>query len=199
MRLGGEKFITDAFLAAEMSILGVIASVFGLLAAQRLRSEEVAVRAEPLLATAVSRSRWAASHLSVALAGTASCWRPPGSGPGIAHAVQTSDGGQVLRVLAAALVQLPAVWVIVGIAAVVFGVAPRLTGLGWGALATFFLLGELGPVFELPAWVTDLSPFAHLPRLPGATVTVAPLLWLTALAAGLIAAGLVAFRRRDVG
>ena len=199
MRLGGEKFITDAFLAAEMSILGVIASVFGLLAAQRLRSEEVAVRAEPLLATAVSRSRWAASHLSVALAGAVVVLAAAGIGAGTAHAVQTSDGGQVLRVLAAALVQLPAVWVIVGIAAVVFGVAPRLTGLAWGALATFFLLGELGPVFELPAWVTDLSPFAHLPRLPGATVTVAPLLWLTALAAGLIAAGLVAFRRRDVG
>jgi len=35
--------------------------------------------------------------------------------------------------------------------------------------------------------------------MPGGDLTVAPLLWLTAIAAGLIAVGLAGFRRRDVG
>jgi ABC-2 type transport system permease protein len=45
----------------------------------------------------------------------------------------------------------------------------------------------------------DLSPFTHTPRLPGAELTATPLVWLTALAAALIATGLAGFRRRDVG
>jgi ABC-2 type transport system permease protein len=198
-QLGGESVITDAFLAAEMGMLGVIAAVFGVLAANRLRSEEVAVRAEPLLATATSRVRWATSHIAVALGGTALLLVSAGLGAGIAYAVQSSDASQVGRVLLAALVQLPAVWVLVGIAAAGFGLAPRWTAVAWGALAVFFVLGEFGPVFKLDQWVIDLSPFAHIPKLPGGEVTMAPLLWLTAIAAAFIAAGLAGFRRRDVG
>ncbi len=45
----------------------------------------------------------------------------------------------------------------------------------------------------------DLSPFGHLPKLPGAEATAAPFLWLTALAVLFAAAGLTGFRRRDLG
>jgi ABC-2 type transport system permease protein len=61
------------------------------------------------------------------------------------------------------------------------------------------LLGEFGPLFELSQAVMDVSPFTHVPRLPGGDFSAGPLLWLTAVAAGLIVVGLVGFRRRDVG
>jgi ABC-2 type transport system permease protein len=56
----------------------------------------------------------------------------------------------------------------------------------------------LGPLLRLPAWALDLSPYGHVPRLPGGDFRLVPLLWLTALAAALVAIGLTAFRRRDL-
>jgi ABC-2 type transport system permease protein len=46
--------------------------------------------------------------------------------------------------------------------------------------------------------VLNLSPFTHVPQLPAGDLTWAPLLWLTAVAAALVAVGMVGARRRDI-
>lgn len=199
MKLGGEQGLIDAFLSAEMGIIAVIVSAYGISSALRLRSEETALRAEPLLATKVTRLSWAASHLTVALAGTALLLFTMGLFGGFAHGAASGDMGQIGSVLAAAMVQLPSVWVLTGITVLVFGVAPGLVMAGWGALVVFLLLGQLGPIFELPQWAMNISPFTHTPKLPGAEFTATPLVWLTLVAAALTAAGLAGFRRRDIG
>ena len=152
-----------------------------------------------MLATAVGRTRWAWSHLTLALVGSAVRLVVVGLSAGIGERYQVSDIGRLGRILAAALVQIPAAWVIIGIVAAAFGLVPRLIVLGWVALVGFMLLGEFGALFNLSQIVMDISPFAHVPRLPGAAFAAAPLLWLTAIAAGLIVVGLSGFRRRDVG
>ncbi len=52
---------------------------------------------------------------------------------------------------------------------------------------------------QLAQWIQDISPFTHVPKLPGGTVTAAPLAWLTVIAALLTIAGMAALRRRDIG
>jgi ABC-2 type transport system permease protein len=47
--------------------------------------------------------------------------------------------------------------------------------------------------------VLDISPFTHVPRLPGGTVDAAPLLALSMLAITLCVIGLAGLRRRDIG
>ena len=116
----------------------------------------------------------------------------------MADALEAGDAGQVPRLLGAALAAVPAVWVLVGVAALLFGVVPRAATAVWGALAACFLLGLLGPLLSLPDWLMAISPFEHVPRLPADDFALAPLLWLTGVAALLLAAGLAAFRRRDV-
>ncbi|MDQ3788184.1 MAG: ABC transporter permease, partial [Actinomycetota bacterium] len=199
MKLGGERGLTDAFLSAEMGILAVIVAAFGISSAMRLRAEETALRVEPILATRVPRLRWAASHVVVALAGTTLLLFAVGLFGGFAHGAASGDMGEIGRVLVAALVQLPSVWVLTGITVLVFGLAPGLVMAGWGALVVFLLLGQLGPIFELPQWAMNISPFTHTPKLPGAEFTATPLVWLTLVAAGLIAVGMAGFRRRDIG
>jgi polyether ionophore transport system permease protein len=197
-KLGGEKALSDAFLALELGFAGVIAAAYGIQVVMRLRSEETEQHAEPVLATAVGRIRWAAGHILVAVAGTTLLMLLVGVAAGLAHGAQAGDLSQAGRVFTAALVQLPAAWVLPAIVVAAFGLAPRFVAVGWVALAGFLLLGELGPLLDLDQWVMDLSPFAHTPRLPGGTFAATPLLALTAVAGLLGAVGLAAFRHRDI-
>jgi len=104
------------------------------------------------------------------------------------------------RMLGAGLAQLPAALVIVGIAAAAFGLVPGASvAVGWTAVGLAVLLNIFGQVLQLSHWVLDISPFTHVPRLPGGTVSASPLLWLSLIALALGTAGLTALRRRDIG
>ena len=133
----------------------------------------------------------------IALAGTALLMATAGLTAGVAHAAQTGDAGQIPRLLGAALAQVPAAWVLAGVALALFGLAPRATTAAWAALALCLALAELGPVLELSQHVIDLSPFAHSPQLPGGAFSAAPLT-LAVIAAALGALGLAGLRRRDL-
>ncbi|MEV2268298.1 ABC transporter permease [Nonomuraea africana] len=199
-RLGGDEgTLVDTFFATELGLLGLVAGGYAVNATLRLRAEEQAGRAEPVLATAVPRWRWAAGHLALALAGTTLILAAGGLGAGLAHGLRVGDvSGQLPRLLAAALAQAPAAWVLAGLAMLLFGALPRLTGLAWAALLACVLLGELGQLLQIDEAIRRVSPYEHLPALPGAGAGAAPFLWLGAVAAALVAAGLLAFRRRDL-
>jgi ABC-2 type transport system permease protein len=199
-RLGGAGSITDIYLAAILSWLGMLAAGYAVQATLRLHAEETELRAEQVLATAVPRIGWAGSHLLVAAVGSAVVLATGGLVAGLAHGLRAGDlGGQLPRVLGGALVQLPAVWVMAGIGAALFGLLPRLmVGGTWAILGIVLFITTLGEPLQLAQWTLDLSPFAHLPRLPAAAFTATPLAWLAVLALALGAAGLAGFRRRDL-
>ena len=200
--LGGRQGITDAFLAAEVGILGSIVAAYGLAAAARLRAEESNGRAEVLLASPASRLGWAASHLAVALAGVAVIIVASGAAAGLAHGLAVDDAaGQVPRLVGASAAQVPAAWVMVGVVVLLFGLVPRWVSGAWGVFAAFIVLGEFGSLWGLPRWALDLSPFAHSPRLPapaGAGVDAGQVLLLLVVVVVLLAVGLVGWRRRDL-
>jgi ABC-2 type transport system permease protein len=195
---GAGGSIVDQYFAVSLLFMGLIGAGFAIQSALRLRGEETEGHAEPLLATALARPRWAAGHLAVAIGGTVLALGAAGLGTGLADAINSNDAGQLPRLLWASLVAVPAVWVLIGVAALLFGVVPRAAAAAWGALGACFLLAFLGPLLSLPQWLLDVSPFEHVPLLPAEDFSAGPLLWLSAVAAVLVAAALAAFRRRDV-
>ncbi len=197
-KLGGEKGLSDAFLAAELGFAGIAAAAYGIQAVLRLRAEEAGGRAEPLLAGPLGRARFAGAHLAVAAAETCALLALAGLGAGVTRAVQVGDAAEIGRMLAAALVHAPAACVVLALTFGLFGAAPRAVSLGWALLAAIVVLAEIGPLLDLSHWVMDVSPFAHVPKLPGAAVRATPLAALSAIAAAAGAAGLVTFRRRDL-
>ncbi len=103
------------------------------------------------------------------------------------------------RLLAAAVVFAPALALMIGIATILIGFAPRWVDVAWGVLAACFVIGLLGVLLRLPDWVQKLSPFERTPALPAAGVDVLPLAVLTGVAAVLMLGGLGGLRRRDIG
>ncbi|WP_314175758.1 ABC transporter permease [Streptomyces winkii] len=196
-KAGGASLV-DSFASIVMIVNAVIAAVYVVLAALRPRAEESAGRAEPLLATGLSRTRWAWSHLSVTIVGGTFTLLLAGLGFGIAGAASTGDGGLVLSLVGAALAYAPALWVTAGVAALLFGWLPRATAVAWIVPVYAFLVGYLGQILQFPDWMNDLSPFGHVPQLPAKDMDWTPMAALTAVAAVLIAAGLAGFRRRDL-
>ncbi|MFB6768778.1 ABC transporter permease [Streptomyces sp. NPDC056337] len=191
-RMGGEAQITDAFVSAMVGMLGLVAALYVVASVLRLSGEETSGRAEPVLAGAVGRLRWAAGHLVVAFGGAALIMLLAGAGFAAGYG---RDAGAILG---ACLVQLPAVWVIGGAAVLLHGVLPRGAVAAWGIAGAVLLIGWVGPALDVPQAVLDVSPFGHLPKLPGGEMSWSPVLVLLLIAGALVAAGLAGLRRRDV-
>ncbi|MFI9774150.1 ABC transporter permease [Streptomyces sp. NPDC051956] len=191
-RMGGQSGVTDAFLATMVGMLGMVAALYIVSSVLRLSGEETSQRAEPVLAAAVGRLRWAAGHLVIAFGGAALIMVIGGLGLGIGY------GKSFGPVLGACLTQLAAIWVIGGLAVLLFGVFPRAAVAAWAVAGIALLIGWIGPAFDLPQPVMNLSPFGHLPKLPGGEMAWTPVLTLTAIAVVFVAAGLTGLRRRDL-
>jgi ABC-2 type transport system permease protein len=199
-QLGDSGVLVDLYIVFMMGLLAVAVGAFAVQGVLRLRTEELAGRAEPLLATAVSRRRWVASHLAVAMIGSAAMLLAVGLAGGTAYGLATGEWGTRFgEWVLAAVVGIPAVLVLAGLVVAAVGLVPRWAAvIGWSALGISLVMGQLGALLELPQWVLNLSPFTHVPPVPAEQLEVLPIAWLLALAVALTTLGLVAFRRRDL-
>jgi len=193
-RLGGAD---RAFMSLMIYIICMVISIYSVLSTQRMRSEEAYMHAETVLALPVSRLRFFLSHMLVSFAGSAAIITIVGLTVGIGAALSTGDSGEFLRLFGETIVKLPAVWVIAGISALLFGVVPRIiTGLSFAVLGIFMLIEFFWEQQALSDTIFAISPFAHV--YPTNEITALPLVALTLVAALLTVLGGAAFIKRDI-
>lgn len=197
-KLGGPGSLVDSFTSFELAFAGIMTAVCGITMARRLGVEEQAGRIEPLLGTAVSRSRVLGAFAGVTLLGTTLLQIVLGLGFGIANGAQLQDYSGLPATLGAAAVYLPAVWVITGIAYLLLALAPGWTNAGWLLIGFVILIDEFGPMFSWPSAVLNLSPFQHVPHLPAASMSWPPTLALLGVSVLLGLASAHHYRRRDI-
>ncbi|MFD8913041.1 ABC transporter permease [Streptomyces sp. NPDC059575] len=191
-RMGGRAGAEDAFLAAMTGMLGLVAALYIVSSVLRLASEETSGRAEPILACAVGRLRWAAGHLTVSFAGSALLMLLAALG------LLAGYGHRPGTLLSACLIQLPAIWTLGALTVLLYGVLPRAATIAWAAAGATVLLGWVGPAVNAPRLLLDLSPYAHLPKLPAAPMEWTPVAALLTLTIALTCVGLTGIRRRDL-
>jgi ABC-2 type transport system permease protein len=194
----GGGSIVDSFYAVAIVMLALIAAGFAISSSLRPRGEEGDGHAEALLATGLSRWRWALSHLAITVSGTVLVIGSAGLGLGFGYTLVTGDRGAIPRLFVDTVPYVAPVLVLVAITWLAYGLAARWAIVGWLALTFCAVVMLFGEVLRFPAWVTQLSPFTHLALVPAEPFAWAPFLWLLAVAAALGAAGVLALRRRDI-
>lgn len=192
--------MTAAYVVTLISVLGIIATAFGIQSALRLFGEESDDRVELALSTALSRWRLFASHAVIALAAPAAVLLAGSLLVGITATLTNATDGTLTTAdaLFQGLLTLPTLWIITGLTLALVGLAPRLRVLGWIALVAEFTITLLGPLLNLPDWALRLSPLYWVPAVNAAEIDYGPTLLLTLGAAALIALGALAYRRRDI-
>ena len=199
MAQAGQGTFTESFLATIVAMVALIASGFSVSSMLRARSEERAERVAPMLATPISRDRWLASHVIVAVVGTVAVMLVAGLLIGVGYAVALGDASELLPLIAAAAIQIPALCVLAGFAAALIAIRPTLAPLAWVAVAFVALVGFLGETLDLPQWLRNVSPFEHVPALPAASFDMVPVAATSGVALALIGVAIIGIRHRDLG
>ncbi|MEU2200405.1 hypothetical protein [Isoptericola sp. NPDC019482] len=194
----GEGDLEKAFLGIIVLYAALGAAAFGLVATLRAKSEEEAGRAEYALATPVSRGRWLGATLVVGSVGTAVVMITGilalAAGAAASGVHEPSFGA----IAEAGLLYLPALLVLVGLAAALYAWVPRATALVWFVFGYTLVVEMFADLFDLPEWARRLSPFWWVPDSFTSDVDWGHVGGLCAVALVLFVLAFVGFRRRDV-
>ncbi|GAA4906351.1 exporter of polyketide antibiotics [Tessaracoccus lubricantis] len=186
-----------AFVATILHLVGIIAAVVGAQVVMRVYTEEVADRVEPLVAGAISRWRYLAGNVTVALAASAAVTLVAGAGMGLV-ADASGAGVAFADVLLQAAVTVPAVWLLVAVSVAAVGARPAVRLVGWAVIVATFGITLLGPTFDFPDWAMAISPLHHVPTVVADDPSWTGLAWVGGVAVALLAIGFIGFRRRDL-
>lgn len=195
---GGTDGMVNGYLGFMGIYFAIMVAVYAILSVQSLRGEEQGVHAEPVLATAVSRSGWLCSWITVTGLGVFGLLLFAGIGEGLGASLATGDWNLFGPVLLGHLVHAPAVWTLLGLAVALYGLAPRLTGLTWVVFVYGTVLSFFGDMLDLDDTVLATSVFRHVGQYPAEDISWLAVGVLTGIAAVLVTIGAVSFRRRDL-
>ncbi len=197
MGMSGDA-LRDGFITVILSMIAVIASAGVIQSLLRPRGEELAGRAEPVLASAISRRAWLASHVLLTALSAPVFMVAAGLGLSITDGLVVGQFTDIEQTIGAALIRVPALWAVAGIGLLLYGWMRQFTLGVWGAfggMAVIFLFGEL---LRLPDQVLNLSPIRHVTHLPGGEQSWVSVAVLCAIAIVTGSAGIALFERRDI-
>jgi len=176
----------DAFMGIMVYILSIAISLYAITAILRLQKEENDNRAEVLLAGPISRIRWMGSHIVITLLTTFGLLLALGLSAGTVYGLTVNNIGGILpHVLGMCLSKVPVVWIMAGLATLLYSFLPRISAaLCWGLWALFAII-EFAWEGHIVSWsIMQLTPFAYAHyTIPIASLPVMPLIMLCILTA----------------
>jgi ABC-2 type transport system permease protein len=188
----------EGYAATLFTLLAVPVGVFVAVRIATVAADETGRRLALLLAAPVTRVRLLAAESAVAVGAAIVLTTVAGMATWAGTAAVDADLG-LGAALAGAYNVLPIVLLCLGAAALALGWAPRLVA-AIGALPAVggFLWQVIADSVNAPAWVVQLSPFAHLAAVPTTSPAWGAAVALAGLAAVATIVGAVGFRRRDL-
>ncbi len=203
--LGGTSWSDEAglgyvFIGVSIYLISLFVAAYAMTAVLRLKKEENEGRVEMLLDKRVSRMGLMSSHVIVAALCSAALLLVMGIAGGLIYGLAAGDvSNKFWPVLAMCVAKIPPVWILLGVAALLYGLWPRITALGWVVWLSFAIL-EFAWEAQIIDWsAMAFSPFAYAHyTIDIANLPLLPLVWLLCFSAALTGIGLFGFRNRDV-
>lgn len=190
--------LVNGFLAVMTTLAALSVGAYAVASVLRLRSEETAGHTEQALAGAVCRSRWLGGAVTLTALTSTALLVLAGAAMGLTAAATSGDAPWLARLVGACLGYLPAVLVLTGLAAALYGLRPGAGVLAWLLVGYAVVVGLFGSLLDLPDLALDLSPFHVLPTLPAEDFSLVRATAVTLVAVAFGAAGAALFRRRDL-
>lgn len=197
-RLGATRTGTVDFLGFAMIMVTTLIALAGAGLMGAASDDETSGRAESVLVRSVTRTRWMAARVTVALVSVVAFGLTAGIVLWLTSRT-SPDGLGLPTLLGAGLNAAPVGIAVVGAAALVGGLAPRwAAGVAYGLVAWSFLDELVGAAVGAPNWMLDLSLLHHVALAPAADPRWSTNTVLVAIGVFAAVAGVVAFNRRDV-
>lgn len=190
--------VAEVFVATLMSIISLISTIPVLMVIFKLKAEERKNHTEHLLGRAVSRTRILGSYYIVSFGTGIVMLALAVTGLWLAGNTVIEGGIEFSLLFSAGMIYLPAVWMMMGIAVLIFGTAPKFTGFTWLYLIFSFIVVYLGSLLQFPDWLVHLSPYGHIPKIPVEDIDLMKLSFMTIIAFAITAAGFIAYNKRDI-
>lgn len=191
----GSIAATYLLLVAEFNVLLIVVAV--VLRALGAVADERAGLTEAVLAQGVSRSRWYWARVADAAAlGVVLLVVTAGATAAVAGS-QFPGEQAVQRAWAYTLSQGIGMLAVLGVAFALVGLAPRLAGTAWAAVAWSAFTVFLGGILDVPRWLLDVSALGHVIEV-GAPTAWGPLVAQGAVGVLGLLLGWWGLRRRPV-
>lgn len=190
--------LIEQFIPMLMSIMAMLSTVPVLMAMLKVIGEEKNNRMEHLLSRAVSRPILLGSSLAISM--IVSLVMLSLSAFGLwAAGTSVVDGGLDIKVVfQAALIYLPAVWVMIGVAMLLIGISPKVTSWIWLYLIYSFIVVYLGNLIQFPEWMSKLSPYGYIPQFPIEDIEWFTIIILAGVSFVLMIFGFFGYKQRDM-
>jgi len=193
---------TESFASIVMVVLAGMLAIVPVMVMLKAWREEEEGRTELILATATSRISYFGSYFSIALIcsivmpalGVLGLW-------GAAYLVM-SHPLSLSFVLKGIMIYLPAIWIFLGLAALLIAVRPRIaSAVSWIYLGLSFFIAYFGEMFLKGSdyeWISKISAFGLVPNITQAAIPWATLAAMTGVAIALSVVAFILYPRRDL-
>lgn len=203
--LGGTGWADDVglgyvFISVAIYLISMFVAVYAVTAVLRMKREETEGRAEMLMDKQVSRTKWMCGHLVIAFLCSAALLAFTGVAGGLSYGIAAGDlNKNFLNVFIMSISKIPPVWILAAATAMLYGLWPRITSLGWVLWMAPVIL-ELIWEGRIIGWsLMRISPFSYVHyTIDVANLPLFSLFCMICISAALAGLGLFGFKNRDV-
>lgn len=197
--IGGVGALMPSFMSAMIAIVCLMVFAYAIHGLGRLGSEEASGHLESLLATRLSRFKWASMHISIVFMGGLIMLVATGGLLALLANALSEHSLDVWEYMLAGLSYVPVMMAFMGLYLLLFGLLPRAAGgVTWLYFGFVAFTLWLGPIMQLNQAIMDLSVLEHLSAPPIETIETASLIILALASVSAGTVGFAAWCRRDL-